>query len=191
MRLTILAAATVALLAASAANASEFKADMVRKIEGQKLDAKIYVKGDRYRMDQEQGGERIFVIVDQAKNLTRVFNPQLKQYMEMKSDSFESCMNDPFQSVKKTAATGKSKKQGVVQVGGRKCTDYVISLDGRDVMSQCVSDELSFPIRVTALTQGKRTVELLDVKEGALDDALFEMPAGYELIDRPGAKKQR
>ena len=87
----------------NAAPASQFTADMIQSDGGDTTTGKIYVKNSKYRMDQEEDGHQVFVIVDQTAGVTRVLMPEEKMYMEMGTQDFRSLMKDPFQGVKYTA----------------------------------------------------------------------------------------
>ena len=67
------------------ARENEFTADMVERISGKTKMSKIYVKGEKYRLEQEEDGLQIIVIVDQDAGVTRVLLPGEKKYIEMES----------------------------------------------------------------------------------------------------------
>ncbi|NQS88949.1 hypothetical protein HQ584_04070 [Patescibacteria group bacterium] len=60
------------------AREKEFTADMVEYISGKTKMSKIYVKGEKYRLEQEEDGLQIIVIVDQDAGVTRVSRLTLK-----------------------------------------------------------------------------------------------------------------
>jgi OOP family OmpA-OmpF porin len=163
----------------NAASASEFTADMIQSEGGDTTTGKIYVKDSRYRMDLEEDGREIFVIVDQNAGVTRVVMPEEKMYMELGSQEPASLMNDPFQGSKYTASTGDSKHLGTETVNGYQCDKYLVSMNGQDVMTQWVSQKLGFPIKIVMDVSKGTFVELRNIQEGPVDDALFDIPSGY------------
>ena len=163
----------------------QFTADMVQHISGKTKMSKIYVKDKKYRMEQEEGGEQIIVIVDQEAGVTRVLVPTEKKYMEMESKDPTSLMNDPFQSFKFLSTIAEKKHLGTEKVSGYNCNKYVIKDQGQDLMTQWVSQSLKFPIKIVNHT-ANMSMELKNIQGGPVDDTLFQIPAGYEKMKKPG-----
>ncbi len=172
----------VALAMFASSNAvpvSQFTADMILSEEGNVTTGKIYVKNSKYRMDLEEDNRQIFVIVDQTAGVTRVAMPEEKMYMEMESQDPTSLMNDPFQSLKYAASTGDSKHLGTEMVNGYQCDKYLISMNGQEVMTQWVPQKLKFPIKIVMHASKDKSMELQNIQEGPVDDALFDIPSDY------------
>ncbi len=56
--------------------AAEFSADINQRLHGTALTGRIFVKGEKYRVEQQDAkGCRIFFIVDQKADLTIVVDP--------------------------------------------------------------------------------------------------------------------
>lgn len=167
------------------ARENEFTADMVEHISGKTKMSKIYVKGEKYRLEQEEDGLQIIVIVDQDAGVTRVLLPGEKKYIEMESKDPESLMNDPFQSFKFLSTRAEKKYLGREKVSDYDCDKYVITDRGQDLMTQWISQSLKFPIKIVNHTT-KMSMELRNIQEGLVEDALFQIPAGYEKMGMPG-----
>ncbi|KPJ72094.1 hypothetical protein AMJ52_07455 [candidate division TA06 bacterium DG_78] len=162
--------------------AGEFSADMVVQAGGQKGEtttSKIFAKGTKYRMEQEEDGQEIIILVDMDEMVTRVLMPSEKMYMEIASDDIQSLANDPFQSAKKTESLGESKFIGTETISGYKCDKYVITREGTEVITQWVSKKLDFALKIVTHEGEKMTMVLENISEDKLDDALFEVPEGY------------
>jgi outer membrane lipoprotein-sorting protein len=162
--------------------AGEFSADMVVQAGGQKGEtttSKIYVKGTKYRMEQEEDGQDIIIIVDMDAMVTRVLMPSEKMYMEIASDDIQSLANDPFQSAKKTESLGETQLLGTETISGYKCDKYLITREGTDVMTQWISKKLEFAVKVVQHEGEQMTMVLKNISEDKLDDSLFEIPDGY------------
>jgi len=172
----------------NAAPASQFTADMIQSEGADTITGKIYVKNSKYRMDLEEDGHQVFVIVDQTAGVTRVLMPEEKMYMEMGTQDFRSLMKDPFQGVKYTASTGDSKHLGTETVNGYECDKYLISMNDQDVMTQWVSQKLEFPVRIVMDVSENKFVDLQNILEGPVDDALFDIPSEYTkmAMEEPG-----
>jgi len=78
---------------------AQFSADMITTNGDITKTSKFYSEKPYYRMDMEEGGQQMFVVVNTETNNTRVFMPSQQMYMEMKSDDIQSTSNDVFQSL--------------------------------------------------------------------------------------------
>ncbi len=176
------------LVNSNAAPASQFTADMIQSEGGDTITGKIYVKNSKYRMDLEEDSHQVFVIVDQTAGVTRVLMPEEKMYMEMGTQDFRSLMKDPFQGLKYTASTGDSKHLGTETVNGYECDKYLISMNQQDVLTQWVSQKLKFPIKIVMHVSKNTFVDLQNIQEGPVDDALFDIPSEYTkmTMEEPG-----
>ena len=173
---------------ASTSSATEYTAEMTETVhrDGEVLTSKVYVKGAKYRIEEEEEGQEIVVLVDQEKGLTRVLLPAERQYMEMASDDVQSLMNDPFQAVKYTETIGEKIKTGTERISGYDCDVYTIKRDGDDIMKLWVTKELSLPVKIEIPGEGGRTMLMDNIKTGAVDDAFFVLPDGYTKMEEPG-----
>ena len=167
---------------------SQFKADMVQTSEGVTTTSKLYVEGPFYCIEQDEGGTAVRVIVNKDEMVTRVLRPSDKMYLEMSSTGMMSKMNDVFMSVEDLQGSTDAKLVGKEDVNGYSCDKYVVNRDGKDVMTFWISPELEFPIKVVNMMGNKMTMELKNIKEGDVDDALFQIPAGYQKMQMPGMK---
>jgi len=179
----------VVLLSAcvNTSKAAQFTADMVDSVHhgGQTRTSRIYVKGAKYRMDQEEDGQKVIVLVDQETRLTRVLLEADRMYMEMASDDMQSLMNDPFQAAKHTEEIGEKVKTGGDEISGYDCDVYAIKRDGDDIMKLWVSKKLSHPVKIEIPGKGGRTMILKNIKTASLEDDFFALPDGYTKMEEP------
>jgi hypothetical protein len=172
----------LAAFVCNAAAASQFTADMIIKEGSDTTSGKIYVQDLKYRMELVEDGHQLFIIVDQIDSVTRVFLPEQKMYIEMGTQDFRSLMKDPFQGVKYSASIGESKHQGKETVNGYECDKHVILINDQNAMTQWVSKKLEFPIRIIMDVSETNSVELKNIQENPVKDALFEIPADYTIM---------
>ncbi len=170
----------------SAAFAIDFTADLTQKQGDQVSSGKIYVTETHYRMDLEQYGEQVIVIVDRAAGMTRVLMPSEKQYIEMESQDEQSVMNDPFQAVIYTIDFGEDKNIGTETVDGYECDKWLLSMMDEPAITRWVSRKLGFTIKIAYHPDDIMTVNLTNITEGAVDASLYEIPDGYALMAAPG-----
>jgi len=142
----------------------------------------------KYRMDMEEDGQEVVVLVDQIAGMTYVLLPEEKIYMEMPSDDLQSLMNDPFQAAKFTETVGEKSKIGSEKVSGYACDVYDVKRDGDVILKLWVSEKFGFPLKIVIPGEGGRTMELKNIKEGAPEEELFTMPAGFTKVTDPGQR---
>lgn len=178
------------LASLSSLYAAQFTADMWVKLhyEEEATTNRLYVGDAKYRMDQEDDGQEVVVLVDQEAGMTYVLLPAEKIYMEMPNDDLQSLMNDPFQAAKFTESIGEKSKIGNETVSGYTSDVYAVKRDDDVIMKLWVSDKLGFPLKIVIPGEGGRTMELKNIREGELDGELFTMPDGYTKVTDPGQR---
>jgi outer membrane lipoprotein-sorting protein len=172
----LLAAALMAL-PASAAPAAEFSAIIVTTLRGEARQGKIYLKGDKVRREFAQSGGAAVVILQGDKNIMWMLEPQTQSYLEMPFDkeAFAKTLNQPQE--------GEGKKLvGTETLNGYVTDKYetaVKTATGTLGGTMWIAKKLGVPIRIETADKSF-VLEYKDIKEGGVDDALFEMPAGYQ-----------
>ncbi len=161
-------------------SAAEFTAKLNDHEGGIVKTSTITLKDSFYRIDLEESGEKISVIVDQDAGLTKVLSHSEKIYKEIKSQDHESLMNDPFQVVIYMAENGESKQDGTETINGLECDKFVISMSNQDMMAKWVSQKYNFPVKIEHLMAENKFVEITDIVEGPVDETLFVIPDDYK-----------
>jgi ankyrin repeat protein len=174
----------------SCVEAAQFSADMVQHLGEKSKAGKIYVKDSKYRMEEKENGQQIIVIVDQEAGITKVMAVAEKKYMEMKVTDMISLMNDPFQATKASATRYNQKPLGSETINGFECEKSSFYSNDQLLMTQWVSKKLKFHLKIAFHGAGGKTVELENIKEGPVDEALFQVPAGYAKKEDPQKKRE-
>lgn len=164
---------------------AQFTADMVTTEGDVSKTSKFYLENPFYRMDMEEGGQKMFVVVNNETKTTRVFMPSEKMYMEMKSDDMKSLSNDVFQSLEAQKQKYETKLVGEETVNGYKCEKYQVMIDGSPVSTYWQSPEIEYPIKVISGEKQNMIMELKNIEKGDVDDAMFKIPAGYTKMEMP------
>ena len=164
---------------------AQFTADMVTTEGDVSKTSKFYVENPFYRMDMEEGGQKIFVVVNNETKTTRVFMPSEKMYMEMKSDDMKSLSNDVFQSLEAQKQKYETKLVGEETVNGYECEKYQVIIDGSPVSTYWQSSEIEYPIKVISGEKQNMIMELKNIEKGDIDDAMFKIPAGFTKMEMP------
>jgi hypothetical protein len=159
------------------AKAAEFSADMVIVPKGDEaMKGKIFVKGDKVRQETVEEDETQIMIIRPDKKITWMITPEEKTYMEM-----------PYQSEDKTFEEWTAEKEkkakflGEETVSSMPCKKYETVEDGEKTLFW-ISTQFPFPVKVE---DSEVTMEYQNIKQGPLDDSLFELPQGYEKMAMP------
>ncbi|MEA3438267.1 MAG: DUF4412 domain-containing protein, partial [Thermodesulfobacteriota bacterium] len=174
------------------ASAADFTADVNQRMHGTDLIGKIFVKGEKYRLEQQDAKKRrMLIIVDQKANLTMVADPAEKNYMETPSQGMLSLMNDPFQSARYMEEKYKKILLGDEIISGFECKKIKYEAQGQETMTVWKSKKLGFVLKITLPDKKKSFIHLKNIKVGAVDKALLQVPAGYAKKEDPTKKRER
>jgi len=179
------------LIFLSSSAIAQFSADMVTTNGDITQTSKFYSENPYYRMDMEEGGQQMFVVVNTETNITQAFMPSQKMYMEMKSDDIQSTSNDVFQSLEEQKKKYETKMVGKETVNGYDCEIYEVMADGSIVTTYWQSAEIEYPIKVVTGKNQDMIMELKNIEKGDIDDALFQVPAGYTKMDMQGMMQMK
>lgn len=200
--LPILAALVASLLPAFAA---EFKATLIVHESGQPKSIPLVVKGSKYRLDREEKGEKFAVIVGQKAGVILSVNHARKMYAEIPVSQFGAAFLDPLQAIELTARMGFAERKalGTETVSGYLCDKYALlpkeyeaegrkytpapEEAGKPVMTYWVAQKLNFPIKIATEGQEGFTAEVTNIQEGPVEEALFQIPAGFESVGQAGS----
>ncbi len=165
------------VLAPASCKALEFSADLLIQPKGEEaIKGKIFVKGDKVRQEIVEEGENQIMIIRPDKKVTWMVSPDEKSYMEM-----------PYQAEDKTFEEWTDEKEknskliGEENVSGLQTRKFESMEDGEKTYFW-VSKKFPFPVKVE---DAEITMEYKNIKEGAVSDSLFELPAGYEKMSMP------
>ena len=176
----------------ASASAAEFTADVNQRLHGTDLTGKIFVKGEKYRLEQQDDKKRqMLIIVDQKANLTIVADPAEKNYMETPSQGMVSLMNDPLQSARYMELKHKKILLGDEIISGFKCKKIKYEAQGKELMTVWKSKKLGFVLKLTLPDKKKSFLQLKNIKEGPVDKVLFQAPPGYAKKEDPAKKRER
>ncbi len=181
-----------AALFSTSAMAAEFAADINQRLQGTDLTGRIFVKGEKYRVEQQDAkGRRMLIIVDQKADLTIVVDPAEKKYMETPSTGMLSLMNDPFQSARHMEAKFTKKFLGEEMISGYECGKFKFETDGQELMTVWKAKKLGFFLKISLPDKKQSFIQLKNIKEGPVDEARFQVPAGYARKEDPRKKRER
>lgn len=164
--------------------AAEFSARMLLKNEGQVMPGKIYVKDHKMRQEFLDAEGHTVTIVRRDKRVVWVVLPWEKTYLELPLG-----VNLPgqFLQIPKDAVT--QRRICTEEMNGYQVERFEVTVRGGTggVMRQTfwVAQKLGLPIK-TVCAERQFSVEYQDIREGKLEDRLFEIPPGYKKVTGPG-----
>ena len=183
----VLLTALVCMLAVSGlAMAAEFSADLIQKKDDEIMKGKFYVKGNKMRMEF---GEEAITIMDTDSGKTCILQPEEKMYMEM--PGMEATATSA-QSDEELAKIATKKHVGTEKINGYQCDKYLITYHDKSMgkMTQWYAKKLNYPIKmVYDSPEGEMVTEYKNIKEGGVNDSMFEIPRGYTKMAIPGMGK--
>jgi hypothetical protein len=153
--------------------AQEFSADMVMTQKGVTTSAKVFMSGQKSRM--EAPGSISISRMD--KKVMWILMPEQKMYMEQ-----------AFDPSKMMVSSGKIEGElertplGKDTVDGRVTDKYKVTYEiqgMRNEMYQWIESGSNFPLK-TASLDDSWSAEYRNIKTGPQPDSLFEVPAGYK-----------
>ncbi len=161
------------------AQAVELSADMTTREGDQEQTGKLYVKGNKYRIESKNASE--YAIIRHDKNKSWIVLPEQKAYIEMPFDPKKKPVIEERQSL-----DGNRKLLGSETVNGRTTKKYEVLTTGGELgepFYQWVAPDINFPIKTAALN-GNWSIEYSNIKT-SVPDSLFEIPEAYEKIPMP------
>jgi hypothetical protein len=173
-----LAVIFMTVLLSAVVYAEDFSADMVSTSGAGSMTAKLYISGDKSRMEMPQA----VTISRMDKKIVWVLVPAQKMYMEQKFDP-------------RTAASTQEKIEGELErtavgnevLDGRNTTKYRVTFEaaGRtETLFQWIDESAHIPVK-TAAIDGSWVTEFRSIQTGSQDPALFELPDGYTKMVMP------
>ena len=155
--------------------AAEFTADWINTRQGITNHGKIYVKDDMICIEVLEGPELGIIVADQGKRSSIVMLPDEKIYLEVpKNLSILEPDSDMTMGAEK-------KLMGTEMVNGRSCDKYQYVATGTDTVTvtQWIARDLKYPVKTIYHGEGGNTAEVKNIKEGPVDEAMFQVRPGY------------
>jgi len=178
-RLIIMLAGAVLFLCQ--AYAAEFSADLFLAQPGDSITAKIYVRDHLYRVENLEGPNTFLAIENRLTDTTTAMNPEEMTYLNIKGPS--GAFANPVKGWEYNAVDTEEKHLGVATVNGFECDHYSYAYEGAEEahLEMWKSKKLDHFIKYVVHygSSGDGIMELRNVIEGPLDDALFKIPDGY------------
>jgi outer membrane lipoprotein-sorting protein len=162
--------------------AAEFSAKMVLTDGGKVMPGKVYVKGDKMRQEFTDERGQSITIVRKDRKVIWVVMPQHRVYVEMPLRK-----ELPGQFLQLPEETLKRQKVCSETVSGYATERYQVTVSGGAagpvIQNFWMCDQLGMPVKMEC-KEKNLSVEYQDIKEGAVEDKLFEPPPGLKKITK-------
>jgi len=182
-RVLILVAITLAgSLIPGPAQAAEFSAQMVTRMDSQELKGKVYLQGEKSRLEvfTAEGGS--INIARPDKQVSWLLYPAQKMAMEMPLEK-----SDQGKTMVMPKDLGQMTLLGTETVNGYETEKYETVMQDNGKSTKCylwVAKKLGAPIKMVSV-DGKFSQELRNIKEGNVPPEVFEIPPGYQKMSTP------
>ena len=163
--------------------AQDFSADMVSSSAGGSFTGKIYVSGEKSRMEMPEA----ITISRIDRKVAWVLIPSEKMYMEQPLNPRSAASTS-----EKMDGEIERKAEGKEVVNGRNTTKYRVAYQAegkREEVFQWIDESAHMPVK-TAAIDGSWSSEFKNIHAGPQDPGIFEIPAGYRPMsfDMPDMK---
>lgn len=166
----------------------QYTAEIESQVGGMATPMKLYVDGQKSRMELTTQGMQTAVISRVDRKVVYNLMPLQKKYMEMPMSEEQARQADPTA----IGANAQWEKLGTETINGQSCNKYkVTATSPTDPAAKTVSlfdfnASTNDPVRVTVDAEGQQiVVDFKSFKRGAPDASLFEVPKGYEKFGMP------
>ena len=169
-------------LGVDGAQAAEFSAVVISRLNGSERQGRVYVKGNSMRQEFPTASGVTTVIYLGDKHLAWLLMPEKKMYLEMPITA--EMTKDLMQLAKDRAHMTFLTTETVNGYQADKFETAFKTNGGVTKHFMWVAKKLGMPIKILSL-DNSFSREYRDIKEGELPDTLFSPPAGYQKLSLP------
>lgn len=173
------------------ATIESFTADMTQRIGDYIIEGKIYVKGNKYRMDINEKGKELSIVVNRESGKQNVLVHSQKFAEEVWNNSARSLSNNPFESFYYALEKYSSREKGSEVINDYKCKKIEIYANDEKLLTAWMANKLNWPIKILTALGTPKNVELKNIKEELVEENLFQLPEDYKFTPLPEPKKEK
>ncbi len=156
-----------------------FSADVTVTGHGEPMTGKMWIDGDKHRMEMTAHGHHVINILRMDRQVAYNVMPDQGFYMEVPLASA------PQPSAGAWSSDSQLTLLGTETVNGQVCDKYSITHNGQPSGFLWKVKGGLIPVRYVS-ADGQSQVDYTNVKMGPQDPSLFEPPAGMRKMDIPG-----
>jgi hypothetical protein len=166
-------------------------ADMVQHVNNRRIKGKIFVKGNKYRMDITENNKELSILVNRESGKHTVLIHSQKVAREYLATGSKSLSNNPFEYFNSLLEKYPSKENGSEVLDGYECKKGEVYKNDTKLVTAWVSNKLNWPIKIKTHNSPQRDVILENIKEEPVKKDLFNIPKGYKFYPLPEPKKEK
>lgn len=167
-----------------------FTADIIQKANGQQITGKVYVKGNKYRMDITAEGEEISILVNMETEQRHIVSHSQKTARRIQNTVFQSLSINPFESAIGFMKQYDSREISSDTINGYECKEKQIYKEDQKLMTVWISDELYWPVKIKTEDAPSIEAELRNIREESLNNSIFSIPEGYKITSSFATEKK-
>ncbi len=170
------------ILCSNQAFAAEFTAELLIIQPHDSVTLKLYVRDHLYRVEKLEGEDQMIAIENRQTDMTTALNPEEKTYIELKGP--EGAFANPVKGWGYMTDNTEETAVGAATVNGLECEHFTYAYPGQaepflEIWKSKKLDHFVKYLVHYGAGSGDGSLELLNVVEGPVDDALFTVPEGY------------
>ncbi len=157
-----------------------FTADIIQEVNNQRIEGKMFVKGNEYRMDIKEGEDETSILVNRKRGKQTVIIHSRKVAYEHLNTSSKSLSENPFEYFNSLLEKNSSRKKGSEVINGYECRKIEVYEKNKNLATAWVSNTLNWPIKIEIEAEPQKDVILEKIKEEPVEENLFQVPEGYK-----------
>lgn len=154
--------------------------------DGSSLETRMWFEGQNMRMENsipEAGGDVIY-IANKADKAMYLYQPAAKMATKMPYNDQDGKFTGP-QDKAEDVDTANAVYVGKEKLDGKTCLVYEMTAEGAKE-KMWVWEENGLPLRIESESEGQKTIlEYQNIKVGDIDDKMFQLPPGTQIMDMP------
>lgn len=174
---------------------AQFSGNMVYTMSGKTVNFKIFSDVNRYRYEFNENGQEVAVISLNETGDFYMLMPQQKMAIKAKANSQMSMSTDPLKQYEHFAGEGATEVIfGEESIDGHPCVKKELrniqknefGESNQHLFTVWVSEEFNFPLKMVNHIDGTGSsgMEVKDIKAWTPDEASFNIPAGFTIMDQ-------
>lgn len=177
--------AAVIELVAKGSLVNEMSYVMVMVGAGLTSESKAWLKGNKMKLDTTFNGEQSITIFDLTKGELLTYMPSENMGFKMDYEEYQGQDSSTPVDYVKNLEKNEFVFVGNEKVNGLECKVIQIA-NGTDIFKQWISVKYGVVVKVQQTYDGQEVVieyRNLKVGEGSVDDEVFRLPEGLEILD--------
>ncbi len=138
------------------------------------------MKGTKFRMEMDIEGQKVVYLIDATAMTMYMYYPDQNMAMKVTYEEPESAVDES-----EAVMDYNPVVVGHETIDGKACVIVEYNVEGTQTR-MWVWEQYGFPIRVVYTdSNGTVTINYKNIDFGNIDDSVFELPAGVQIMEMP------